>query len=185
MKTAIENSQFSRIILFTFSYTIKRRWFEWQSGGQHSWNVGNSVRWQFWWRRSQSRLSNARAEHVISISFLIRLKHMFLYFFFSTKNWMNEKWFRVSFMYYDTFWIQRTNARAYGSAHFGNGGGPILLDDLTCSGHETNLLDCDHRYIGHHNCGHSEDAGVSCGKIRWIKQVVLLQLQSSENRLYL
>lgn len=73
---------------------------------------------------------------------------------------------RNDFMYYVTVWNLRTNARAYGSAHFGNGGGPILLDDLSCTGYESNLLDCDHRYIGHHDCRHNEDAGVSCGKIR-------------------
>lgn len=56
-----------------------------------------------------------------------------------------------------------TNARAYGRAHFGHGGGPILLDDLSCTGYESNLLDCNHRYIGHNDCSHNEDAGVSCG----------------------
>lgn len=69
-------------------------------------------------------------------------------------------------MYYDTVWILRTNARAYGRAYFGHGGGPILLDDLSCTGYESNLLDCNHRYIGHNDCSHNEDAGVSCGKIR-------------------
>lgn len=56
-----------------------------------------------------------------------------------------------------------THASAYGSAHFGEGGGPILFDDLSCTGYETNLFDCGHQYIGQHNCGHNEDAGVSCG----------------------
>ncbi|XP_041472113.1 deleted in malignant brain tumors 1 protein-like isoform X3 [Lytechinus variegatus] len=51
---------------------------------------------------------------------------------------------------------------APGSAQFGQGSGPIQLDDVTCSGNEENILDCSHRGIGQHNCGHSEDAGVVC-----------------------
>ncbi|KAJ8377442.1 hypothetical protein AAFF_G00260000 [Aldrovandia affinis] len=51
---------------------------------------------------------------------------------------------------------------AFGSAHFGEGSGPIALDDLTCSGSEESLQQCGHSGLGNHNCGHSEDAGVTC-----------------------
>jgi hypothetical protein len=46
--------------------------------------------------------------------------------------------------------------------NIGSGSGQIWMDDLYCSGHEDSLSDCSHRGWGSHNCGHSEDAWVSC-----------------------
>ncbi|XP_063962816.1 deleted in malignant brain tumors 1 protein-like isoform X2 [Lytechinus pictus] len=51
---------------------------------------------------------------------------------------------------------------ALGSARYGQGSGSILLDNLGCTGSETSLLNCPHNGVGSHNCGHSEDAGLSC-----------------------
>ena len=51
---------------------------------------------------------------------------------------------------------------AHHSAHFGQGSGQILLDDLRCTGREASLLECRHNGINSHNCGHSEDASVIC-----------------------
>ena len=55
-----------------------------------------------------------------------------------------------------------TVATALSSARFGQGEGPILLDDLRCTGEEESLLNCRHRGIGIHSCGHYEDASVIC-----------------------
>ncbi|XP_036801680.1 deleted in malignant brain tumors 1 protein [Oncorhynchus mykiss] len=51
---------------------------------------------------------------------------------------------------------------AFGSARFGKGSGSISLDDLACSGSEVSLLQCPHSGLGNHDCGHHEDAGVTC-----------------------
>ncbi|KAK7492486.1 hypothetical protein BaRGS_00016359, partial [Batillaria attramentaria] len=50
----------------------------------------------------------------------------------------------------------------WGEAHYGRGNGTILLDDVTCRGNESSILDCQHRGLGVSNCHHSEDVGVDC-----------------------
>lgn len=50
-------------------------------------------------------------------------------------------------------------------ASFGDGTGPIVLDDVQCTGTESSILDCNHRGLLQHNCQHSNDAGVKCSGI--------------------
>ncbi|XP_056452129.1 deleted in malignant brain tumors 1 protein-like [Gadus chalcogrammus] len=47
-------------------------------------------------------------------------------------------------------------------ATFGPGQGPIGLDDINCTGHESDLTQCGHRGLWSHNCVHQQDAGVVC-----------------------
>ena len=56
-----------------------------------------------------------------------------------------------------------SSVRAYGSALYGQGIGPIWLSRLSCIGNESSLTDCAQTNVGTKNCTHSDDAGVNCG----------------------
>ncbi|XP_078284987.1 scavenger receptor cysteine-rich domain-containing protein DMBT1-like [Rhinoraja longicauda] len=51
----------------------------------------------------------------------------------------------------------------YIAKKYGEGSGPIWMDEMKCSSHESALWQCQYDPWGQHNCGHNEDAGVSCG----------------------
>ncbi|KAF1533014.1 Scavenger receptor cysteine-rich domain-containing group B protein, partial [Eudyptula minor] len=55
----------------------------------------------------------------------------------------------------------RALSAQFGAA-FGQGLGPIWLDEVTCAGTEAALSLCQARSWGSHNCNHREDAGVEC-----------------------
>ena len=61
-----------------------------------------------------------------------------------------------------TFTLSLTGAIAHHEAYFSSGEGPIILDNVHCSGSEEFLLSCASLPVYSHNCHHSEDAGVSC-----------------------
>ena len=45
---------------------------------------------------------------------------------------------------------------------YGEGYGPIMLDDVRCHGSEDNLFSCETNRIMKHDCTHAQDAGVTC-----------------------
>lgn len=47
-------------------------------------------------------------------------------------------------------------------AKYGEGSGPILIDQINCPEGAKSILDCSHNRWGEHDCSHSEDAGVLC-----------------------
>ncbi|XP_035942367.1 macrophage scavenger receptor types I and II isoform X1 [Halichoerus grypus] len=47
-------------------------------------------------------------------------------------------------------------------AYFGQGTGPIWLNEVFCFGRESSIEDCKIRQWGVRGCSHSEDAGVTC-----------------------
>ena len=59
----------------------------------------------------------------------------------------------------------------YGNAAFGQAALPILLDDLACSGSESQLLSCSFDSVTT-DCSHSQDAGVKCQHGKHVQTVV-------------
>ena len=45
---------------------------------------------------------------------------------------------------------------------YGAGTGPILFDEIQCTGEEEGIQYCLHGGLKNHDCEHSEDAGVDC-----------------------
>ena len=84
--------------------------------------------------------------------------------------WYNSQWNTVCDDYWDlsdaNVVCQQLGYRgalaAHQSAHFGQGSGQILLDNLECTGTEATLFECNNNGINMHNCDHSEDASVTC-----------------------
>ena len=58
--------------------------------------------------------------------------------------------------------LTNAGAQAVSFAAYGQGTGPILLDDVACTGTETRLIECRASPITTHNCVHAEDASVRC-----------------------
>ncbi len=56
---------------------------------------------------------------------------------------------------------------------YGEGSGPILLDNVTCTGQESSLLQCDHAGIGNHHCTRSREAKVICSPCKLLRNVTI------------
>ena len=67
---------------------------------------------------------------------------------------------RPTYVYDAAFFLCSEGARALSSSAFGEGTGPIELDDVECVGDESRLLDCPASSCS--NCDHTEDASVIC-----------------------
>ena len=51
----------------------------------------------------------------------------------------------------------------YSNAYFGQGTGPIWIDNIACTGNELTIASCGHLGVNiTRNCSHSDDAGVRC-----------------------
>ena len=50
------------------------------------------------------------------------------------------------------------------NAEFGVGSGPVLLQNVMCTGSEQRLLDCAIGGLGTSTCRHRDDAGVACAE---------------------
>ena len=64
--------------------------------------------------------------------------------------------------YRNLFFYFRNDTDTWCCARFGQGTGPILLDDVGCLGTEYDIGQCPHRGWGMHNCRHYEDVSIRC-----------------------
>ena len=79
---------------------------------------------------------------------------------------------------YTTFsshcYLPSAGARAAQGGNFPSGRGSILLDDMECTGMESNIFNCFGE-TKKHDCSHSEDAGVVCeGLLLYIRPSLFL-----------
>ena len=69
--------------------------------------------------------------------------------------------------------LSSADAVAVRGALFGEGEGPIFLDQFFCLGGEEHILDCLHTRASYDTCRHSEDAGVICKRASYSGHYVL------------
>jgi len=64
---------------------------------------------------------------------------------------------------------ERNTGRKIDNRNYRTTSGQIWLDNVRCSGTETDIAACSHSGWGVHNCQHDEDVALSCenGLYRW------------------
>lgn len=50
--------------------------------------------------------------------------------------------------------------------YFGSGNGLILLENLGCTGNETDISNCSSNGWGHSDCNHDQDVSLLCGSYK-------------------
>lgn len=71
------------------------------------------------------------------------------------------------------------------SSRFGQGSGPILLDNVDCKGGEMDLSLCGNQGWGIHNCYHYEDVAVTCkGKAKSVELLLFYISNRKNNKKY-
>ena len=69
--------------------------------------------------------------------------------------------------------ITHADVQAFSNAYFGQGSGPIYLDNVACGTTENRLINCSFDMNTAEDT-HAEDAGVRCSSSRkWIKVVAI------------
>ena len=85
-----------------------------------------------------------------------------LHAFYQLTNGRLTSFYSATIFFFCFFFVHTAGAIAAAGAHFGPGTGPILLDNVECTGSEQRLTACPNQRFGQHNCLHSEDASVIC-----------------------
>ena len=76
-----------------------------------------------------------------------------------------------------------SSGTAIGSAGFGQGSGPIFLDNIFCNGSEPVLTRCGHLGISViASCSHTNDAGVRCSGLQGMLYAILYVICHSNTK---
>ena len=81
-----------------------------------------------------------------------------------TWSWYISR-YNISTVYFSTIAIAVFYA-------FGQGTGPVFLNNMRCTGAESSLLDCNYTWPDVHQCSHLADGGVVCPPCKYLVQIL-------------